>query len=248
MGGGKGVTLVIGVVIGVMLISATDGGFDDERPSSFGKASPSASASRSNQPGDTVEMADTGAAGRQVVLTFDDGPHPTQTKEVLRILREREVNAVFCLVGEQVAEHPALVRQIVDDGHALCNHTFSHDQHLSERAVGEVTREIVSTTDAIHNAVPGADVRYFRQPATLLRPDVGAVAGSLGYRPLDWTVDTHDWIRPSADAIVRAATQDLRPGAVILLHDGGGDRSATVAALPRILDAIEAKGLTIGLP
>lgn len=245
--GGKPATLLLGIIIGVVVIAAANANEGGDRQPDDAAPTSTPAAARSASPDDTVPPADTGI-GRQVVLTFDDGPHPMQTPEVLRILREREVKAVFCLVGEQAEKHPELVRQIVDDGHALCNHTFSHDPNLAGSAVGKITQEIVSTADAIEDAAPGAAVPYFRQPATLVTSDVGAVADSLGYQPLDWTVDTRDWTKPGEDAIVRAATQNLQPGAVILLHDGGGDRSGTVAALPRILDTIEANGLIVGLP
>lgn len=241
--GGRPATLLLGVVIGVVVIAAANGNADDKGADD---ASPSPAAAASASPGDTEPPADTGT--RQVVLSFDDGPHHTYTPEVLEILRERDVTGVFCLVGVEAEKHPELVRQIVDDGHVLCNHTFSHDPNLSSRSTGKITQEIVSTGAAIEDAAPDAAVPYFRQPATLVKPDVGAVADSLGYLPFDWTVDTRDWKKPGADAIVRAATQNLEAGSVILLHDGGGDRSGTVTALPRILDAIEAKGFTVGVP
>lgn len=183
-----------------------------------------------------------------VAITFDDGPHSTHTPRVLDILARYDATAVFCIVGRMVEERPDLVRRIVTEGHVLCNHTFTHDRRLSQRPKSRIGREVNRTRDAIDDAVPGAAVPFFRQPTKFVSDEVGAVTDVLGYRRLDWTIDTKDWTEPGPDAIVRRVTERLRPGAVILLHDGGGDRTGTVHALPRILDAVADAGLGIGLP
>lgn len=182
-----------------------------------------------------------------VAITFDDGPHGAYTPRILEILDRHNAVAVFCVVGQMVNEHADLVQRIVDEGHALCNHTFTHDSRLSQRPTSRIADEVKRTRKAIHAAAPGAPIPYFRQPTIFVTDEVGAVTDALGYQRLDWTLDTKDWTTPGADAI-RRVVQQLRPGAIILLHDGGGDRTDTVAALPRILDAIAAAGLRVGLP
>ncbi|PSL02072.1 polysaccharide deacetylase [Haloactinopolyspora alba] len=184
-----------------------------------------------------------------LTLTFDDGPHPTYTPQILDILAEHDATAVFCVVGERVRAHPELVRRTVAEGHALCNHTFSHDDELGRRDQAAVESEISETNAAITAAV-GRDVEvpYFRQPNTYVQPRIVSVLDSTGHRPLDWTVDPRDWSQPGTASIVQDVLSEVRPGAIVLLHDGGGDRSQTVAALERILDGLDTAGYRYELP
>lgn len=201
--------------------------------------------------------ADTGATGaldwpspppsppadqRGIVLTFDDGPHPTHTPQVLDLLEAHDATAVFCLVGEQARRHPGLVRRIVNEGHILCNHTWSHDHELGSRTHAVIDAEVSDTLAALNDAVPGADVVYLRQPGTFVTPNVSAVAREYGLEPLNWTVDPRDWSRPGPAVIASRVLAGAEPGAVVLLHDGGGDRAQTVQALSHILDALDAAG------
>jgi peptidoglycan-N-acetylglucosamine deacetylase len=183
-----------------------------------------------------------------VALTFDDGPHPTYTPQVLDLLADHEVRAVFCVVGAQVRQHPDVVRRIVDDGHVLCNHTENHDSGLANRPAETIDQEIADTASAIAEAVPDAEARFFRQPARHVAPEVAPVAEEHGLTLLDWTVDSQDWKRPGAAAIAEHVAAGLQPGAVILLHDGGGDRSQTVGALPDILAHLQEAGYRAVVP
>ncbi|WP_162448755.1 polysaccharide deacetylase family protein [Phytoactinopolyspora mesophila] len=186
--------------------------------------------------------------GNSVALTFDDGPHPTYTPQVLDLLAEHEVRAVFCVVGVQVRQHPELVRRIVDDGHTLCNHTENHDSELAKRSPEKIDEEIAATAGAIAEAAGDAPVRFFRQPARYVAPEVAPIAEEHGLTLLDWTVDSQDWKRPGASEIVARVADGLQPGAVVLLHDGGGDRSQTVTALDEILVLIEESGYRATVP
>lgn len=237
--------------------SGTQGADDDESGASGdgrGDADGSGEAS-----GSTADFPDTGGAdvpelpglqeGEAVVtLTFDDGPHPTYTPQVLDMLAAREATAVFCVVGENARKHPELVRRIVDEGHVLCNHSYSHDTELDDRPAETVEKEVVDTADAIARAAPGVDVRFFRQPARYVTPEVATVAAAQGLAPLDWTVDPRDWKEPKASTITRRVLSEVHPGAVVLLHDGGGDRSETVKALAQLLLALEAAGYEMVVP
>ncbi|TDD68306.1 polysaccharide deacetylase family protein [Jiangella aurantiaca] len=194
---------------------------------------------------------DTGGVAEDytVTLTFDDGPHPVYTPQVLELLEEHDAIAVFCMVGQRAREHPEIVRQVVDAGHALCNHTDTHDEKLSERTREEIERQITETDEALDDAVGGdTEVRWFRQPATFVQPQVETVLGDHGLEPLDWTLDPRDWSRPGTESIVQDVLGGLEPGSVILLHDGGGDRSQTVAALDQILTGLDAAGYRYVLP
>ena len=183
-----------------------------------------------------------------MALTFDDGPDPRWTPAVLDLLHRYRVRATFCLVGEHVTEHPELVRRIAAQGHALCDHTWSHDEHLPDRPQATIRAEIDRTYSAIVTASGGVRPRYFRAPGGRWSPAVVAEARRLGLRPLGWSVDPADWRRPPAALITRRVLDQVAPGAVVLLHDGYGNRAATLAALRDILPALAARHLTATTP
>ncbi|WP_410810430.1 polysaccharide deacetylase family protein [Micromonospora sp. 067-2] len=171
----------------------------------------------------------------QVALTFDDGPNPAWTPKVLDQLRAAHVTATFCLVGREVQRHPELVRRIVREGHQLCNHSWRHDLDLARRPTAEIRADLARTNRAIQAAAPGAQVRFYRQPGGRWTTEVVAVAKDLGMRPLHWNVDPQDWSKPSAATIAKRIHAAARPSAIVLLHDGGGDRAATLAACPSVI-------------
>ncbi|WP_166353262.1 polysaccharide deacetylase family protein [Phytoactinopolyspora limicola] len=239
--------LLGGLVVVVIALSMANKGSADEPDTQA--AGPQSSETDAETPmGRTGgSVAALGIRGDGVTLTFDDGPHPTHTPQVLDLLAERRTRAIFCLVGGQVRQHPELVQRIVADGHVLCNHTESHDPNLAARPPDEISQEIATTSEAISEAAPGAEARYFRQPARHVTPEVAPIAEEHGLAILDWTVDSQDWKKPGAAAITDVIAEALHPGAVILLHDGGGDRSQTVDALPDILDAIQNAGYRVAI-
>ncbi|SCL38088.1 Peptidoglycan/xylan/chitin deacetylase, PgdA/CDA1 family [Micromonospora pallida] len=176
---------------------------------------------------------------RGVALTFDDGPDPVWTPKVLDQLRRHRVTATFCVVGTQVRQHPGLVARIVREGHQLCNHSWRHDVDLGSRSRSAIRADLDRTTRAIRAAAPGAKVPFYRQPGGRWTPEVVAVARDLGMTPLHWTVDPRDWAKPTAATITARVRSGLRPGSVVLLHDGGGNRAATVAACPAMIADIK---------
>ncbi|TDC60129.1 polysaccharide deacetylase family protein, partial [Streptomyces hainanensis] len=176
--------------------------------------------------------------GRRIALTFDDGPDPTYTPKILRVLREHHAPATFFVCGENAEWQPDLLRAIRDEGHLLANHTWSHPQlDLLSRA--EVRDELGRTSDVVARAV-GRAPRLARAPYGVWDEPSLRVCAELGMRPLGWSVDSDDWTRPGADRIAATLLDGAHPGAVALAHDGGGDREQTVAALraclPRLLD------------
>lgn len=170
-----------------------------------------------------------------VALTFDDGPDPRWTPEVLELLRTHGAKATFCVVGELVAAYPELVRQIGADGHTLCNHSWSHDVGLGSRPAAAIRADLQRTNAAIQAAAPGARVSYYRQPGGAWTRRVVEVAEELGMSSLHWAVDPQDWSQPSARQIADVVTADTGEGEIVLLHDGGGERRGTVRALDRFL-------------
>src|SRR5690606_38502865 len=254
--------VLLGILLGLALVAAdrsvderngaeTSGGQGAQDASNDG--APDSSGSGPDAPDETItdgSPTTTDPNGTYALtLTFDDGPHPTYTPQILDLLEQYEATAVFCVVGEQVRAHPEIVRRIVDDGHALCNHTDSHDEELAQRDDDMIEHEI-EVTDAAIDAAVGTDVevRYFRQPNTFVKPAVAGVVADHGLTPLDWTVDPRDWSRPGSASIVQGVLNKVQPGAIVLLHDGGGDRSQTVTALGQILDALSRAGYGYVLP
>jgi peptidoglycan-N-acetylglucosamine deacetylase len=189
-----------------------------------------------------------GDQSASVALTFDDGPSPTYTPQVLDILAEHDVPATFCLVGTNAIAHPELVQEIVDGGHTLCNHTVTHDMNLPNRDVEQIRREIAGAQDAIAAAVPGTEVPFYRAPGGAFAPNVQAVAMEYQLESLGWSLDPRDWAAPGAEAIRAAVVDGVIPGSIVLLHDGGGDQSGTVAALEGIIVALREAGYEFVVP
>lgn len=178
-----------------------------------------------------------------VSLTFDDGPHPTYTPQILDILDRYGVKATFFVLGEQVARHPHLAQEIVRRGHAIANHTWSHPD-LTRLSAAQLNHQIHRTSDVIAFATA-------RRP-TCVRPPYGAINArvashiwSSNHVPVNWSVDSVDWMRPGVGAIANRALTGARPGAVILFHDGGGVRTQTVAALPSVIEGLIGRGYQI---
>ncbi|MEH0820323.1 MULTISPECIES: polysaccharide deacetylase family protein [unclassified Micromonospora] len=184
----------------------------------------------------------------EVALTFDDGPNPQYTPQVLEILREFQVRATFCVVGENVQAHPELVQAIVADGHTLCNHSWQHDVQLGSRSPATIRADLLRTNQAIHDAVPDAPIAWYRQPGGAWTYPVVSVAKELGMTALHWNVDPSDWQAPGADRIATLVTRDAAPGSVVLLHDAGGDRQGTVDALRRMLPDLTSRFRLEALP
>jgi peptidoglycan-N-acetylglucosamine deacetylase len=174
-----------------------------------------------------------------VALTIDDGPSPVYTPQILRILHRYGVTASFSMVGRNAAAFPGVARQVAAAGHMIVNHTWNH-YNLGYMPAVAVQDEIARAADAIH-AATGARPGMFRAPYGVWPPTVFSYCARAGLTPLAWSVDPRDWSRPGARAIIRDIVSETRTGSIILEHDGGGNRSQTVAALkiwlPRLLDA-----------
>lgn len=186
------------------------------------------------------------AEGSRIALTFDDGPAPPYTENILNILREKKVPATFFVCGLNVERHPEIVHRIVQEGHQLGNHTFSHPSLFlrSQRRIGE---EIDRAQAAIEKA-SGTRPAIFRPPYGARTPGLMQVLSARSLKLVMWSAMGHDW-KLSKEGIVRSVLRALRPGAVILLHDGRGtdetsrvDRSETEAALPEIIDQARESG------
>ncbi|OKI21900.1 xylanase [Nocardiopsis sp. TSRI0078] len=200
----------------------------------------------SNGPATPDIVDSTRRGGRAVALTFDDGPDPRNTPRLLDVLREHRVKAVFCLWGDHVRQYPDIVRRIAADGHTLCNHTMSHDD-MSTWPAEDVRADLLETNAAIREAVPHARIPYFRAPYGAWG-QTPAVAAGLGMQPLGWSLAVEDWAPPGTDELLRRLEEGATPGSVVLLHDGGGDRGQTVAAVARLIPALKSDGWHLTRP
>ncbi|WP_211257188.1 polysaccharide deacetylase family protein [Streptomyces megasporus] len=203
-------------------------------------------ATGSAQAVDGTVVTSTQSGGRTVSFTFDDGPDPTHTPRLLEVLRRHGVKATFCLWGDHVRQYPHLVRQIAADGHRLCNHTMSH-QDLGSWSQQQIRQNLEQTNALIRQAAPGAQITYFRAPYGSWGQSP-QVAASMGMQPLGWRLAINDWQPPGTSELVRRITQGVTPGAVVLMHDGGGDRSQTVSAVDQTIPQLRSQGYTFDQP
>lgn len=218
--------------------------------SSSPSASPSASP-RDRRPGPDAEgpygsMMSTGSS--RVALTFDDGPDPQYTPQVLALLRQYRVKATFCVVGENAESYPDLVQAIVAEGHTLCNHSWNHDVTLGDQSPDAIRDDLLRTDEAVRAAVPNARIAYYRQPGGAWTTAVVSVAEELGMTPLHWAVDPVDWQLPGAAQITDTVLTQTGPGSIVLMHDAGGDRSGTVEALHHLLPELLSRFQLEALP
>ncbi|MFJ3146283.1 bifunctional polysaccharide deacetylase/glycosyltransferase family 2 protein [Streptomyces halstedii] len=186
---------------------------------------------------------------KTIVLTFDDGPDPEWTGQVLDILDENEVPGTFFLVGSMISRHPDVVRRMVDEGNEVGAHTFTHVD-LSYQSEARVRREIAQTQLALAGAA-GITTTLFRAPYSSTNDAIDDYSwpvyqrlGAMGYTSVFIDTDSEDWQRPGVSKIVEWATPKSGEGASVLFHDAGGDRSETLAALPAYIKKMKAKGYT----
>ena len=176
---------------------------------------------------------------KAIALTIDDGPSPIYTPQILRLLAKYHVTASFSMIGIQVDQYPAVARDVAAAGHVIINHTWQHRDLPILPAAAALT-QMDHATEAIHR-VTGRIPRYFRAPYGAWSRTVLQHCQKTGMTPVDWSVDPRDWARPGVSSITDNILRNTQTGSIILEHDGGGDRSETVAALrlviPRLLDA-----------
>ncbi|MEU9317401.1 bifunctional polysaccharide deacetylase/glycosyltransferase family 2 protein [Streptomyces sp. NPDC048295] len=186
---------------------------------------------------------------KTIVLTFDDGPDPEWTQQVLDILDDNDVPGTFFLVGSMVSRYPDVVRRMVDDGNEVGVHTFTHVD-LSYRSSSRITREIAQTQLALAGAA-GITTTLFRAPYSSTNDAIDNYSwpvykklGAMGYTSVFIDTDSEDWQKPGVSKIVEWATPKSGKGASVLFHDAGGNRAQTLEALPKYIKKMKAEGYT----
>jgi cellulose synthase/poly-beta-1,6-N-acetylglucosamine synthase-like glycosyltransferase/peptidoglycan/xylan/chitin deacetylase (PgdA/CDA1 family) len=245
---------LLGLFVGTLILLLLAQGLSVHTTGASGTPPVPAGGSRALQTNDALLVAGPNGrlvpreagVGRRVALTFDDGPDPRWTPAIADTLERLRVPATFFAVGEHVIEHPGVVADLHRDGFELGNHTFSHADLAGAGTLLDL--QIALTEGAISGAA-GVRPRFVRPPYSATPASVDAeqerayaeIAGD-GYVIALANYDADDWQRPGVKEIVRNATPPGKRGGVILMHDGGGDRSETVAALERLVPELRARG------
>ena len=223
-------------------------GADGEQLVRTGKVSGKSVATVTKEPVDatyTVCNADVGGQ-KLIALTFDDGPWDT-TPELLDVLKKNGAHATFFTVGKQVDKYPDTVKREHEEGHQVCTHTWDHAAgsgqgvNLTYMSAEEQTDELEKGFEAVDSALGTEVTRIFRAPGGNY---YGSAVSNLGGRvvaEVGWDVDTEDWRRPGVDSLVKTL-EKAKPGQVILMHDGGGDRTQTIKALSKALPELRKQG------
>ncbi len=228
------------IIVSLQLIACSTGVTQTSAPVSMNLGAPSSSVA--TPPGGLKKIDSyytvVNTSRRVVAMTFDDGPHKTLTPRLLDILKERGIKATFFVVGRNVAEYPEIAKRIVDEGHEIANHTWSHPW-LTRLSDSSVRRQLQKTSDVIENCA-GVKPVLFRPPYGALRKRQRAwIFKDFGYPEVLWTVDPLDWKRPGVSVVTRRIVDGASPGAIILAHD---IHESTIDAMPGTLDQLRAKG------
>jgi len=185
-----------------------------------------------------VTVSRVATAGPYVALTFDDGPHASNTPRLLNILRSRNVKATFYVIGKNVDLYPGIVRRTVDEGHEIGNHTYNHPK-LSSMSMSAVNQELKRTKDSIVQAC-GIAPKTMRPPyGALLQNQRQSIYESFGYPTIMWSVDPMDWRRPGVSVVTSRILSGTTQGGIILLHDL---HASSVDAVPGVIDGLLRKG------
>ncbi len=184
-------------------------------------------------------------AKKQIALTFDDGPYPPYTQNLLQILAAKKARATFFMVGENAARHPDIVRLVQSRGHQICLHAGYH-QDLLKLSSAQLQSNIAYGKQTLE-ALTGKPVRYMRPPHGFKDWHVLRVMREAGLQAVNWSIIPRDWTNPGVQQIVRRVCDGAEPGAIVLLHDGDSPgqtapREQTVAAVAQIIDRLRAQG------
>ncbi|MEH2148868.1 polysaccharide deacetylase family protein [Nostoc sp.] len=191
--------------------------------------------------GTIVYQAKLKANDKVIALTFDDGPGPKNTAQILEILKKNEIKATFFMVGEMVKYFPQVAKQVAADGHVIGNHTWHHWYRHMDLATA--ASEIDRTAEIIYKTT-GEKTTLFRPPGGFLNNGLAEYAKNEKYAVMMWSEESGDAQRrsPQAPGLVKNVLKYAKPGAIVLMHDGGGNRSKSVKALPEMIAGLKAQG------
>lgn len=188
--------------------------------------------------GKTVHNVSPRNQEKVIALTFDDGPWP-ETPKVLTILRQFNVKATFFILGQNLLLYPDIIKQVVQEGHGVGNHTWTHSYPKMEP---QKAKAEIENTSAKLELMTGLKTRLFRPPGGILDNGVADYARSKNYAVIMWSIDTKDFQKPTATVLANRVLNQARPGDIVLMHDGGGNRSETIASLKIIIPELQKRG------
>ncbi|MBD2510461.1 polysaccharide deacetylase family protein [Nostoc muscorum FACHB-395] len=189
--------------------------------------------------GAIVSAAKLSLQQKVIALTFDDGPWPESTAQVLDILKQNQIKGTFFVIGQNVKNYPGLLKREIAEGHVIGNHTWHHwYQFLNPQAAAY---EIDHTADQIYQ-VTGIKTNLFRPPGGIMHNGVADYAKNSKYAIILWSSDSVDYSRPAVPKLINNVFRRAKPGGIVLMHDGGGNRSKTVQALPEIIANFRKQG------
>jgi peptidoglycan/xylan/chitin deacetylase (PgdA/CDA1 family) len=188
--------------------------------------------------GTTIRDAKLDSQHKAIALTFDDGPWPTATPQILDILKENNIKATFFWVGRYLQTYPEIGKQVAAAGHAIGNHTWNHE-YLKYNEDG-AAREIDRTSSLIEE-LTGVQTSMFRPPGGILNNGLAAYAQKKNYAVVMWSADSFDW-RTLTESLTENVMRQAKSGGIVLMHDGGGNRARTVKALPDIIARLRNEG------
>ncbi len=189
--------------------------------------------------GATIKSVNLAPSEKVIALTFDDGPWPQSTPAILDILKKNNIKGTFFIVGQMLKEHPDMGKRVVAEGHVIANHTWHHWYHYMNPQAAAF--EIDNTSNLIYK-VTGVRTSLFRPPGGIKTNGPYAYAKNQKYATIMWSSDSSDYARPSVSKLISNVMREAKPGGIVLMHDGGGNRSNTVAALPEIINTFRRQG------
>lgn len=189
----------------------------------------------------TIKDAPIPNGEKVIALTFDDGPWPETTEQILATLKQEKVKATFYMIGQPLKSFPEIGKKVLADGHVIANHTLHHWYHRMSPLVAQ--REIEDTQKIIREVL-NVETAYFRPPGGVLTNGLVAYAQKHGQSVNMWSVDSNDSHpkRPSPEAMLKTILAQATPGGIVLMHDGGGSHVNTAKAVPQIITQLRAQG------
>lgn len=181
---------------------------------------------------------------KRIALTFDDGPDPRFSNDVLDVLKHYNVPATFFVLGSKAVANPEIVKRMQNEGHVIGNHTYAHPNLVEEADLETLEREVTRTEDAL-NEIIGYRTKLFRPPFGFLYNELVEKLGNMNYYVIAWSVDSLDWQEDPPEVIASKVVDNIHPGAIILMHDGAessGDRTNTILSLQQIIPILQDQG------
>jgi peptidoglycan-N-acetylglucosamine deacetylase len=176
-----------------------------------------------------------------IAITFDDGPVPAKTENILKVLKSYKVSAAFFCIGHRVADNPMLAKKIHDSGHLLGNHSYWHKNTFDLQSTEKIEQELITTNKAIEQAI-GLKPNLFRPPFGVTNPMVAKAITQGGFKTIGWSIRSFDTVSRNREALLKRVTQSIKGGDIILFHDYC---DMTLDILPEFLDYVFSRGLKI---